>query len=321
MKIGVLIAMDAAGGANSLQAARLGHLLRNEYVYAVAGWGAEALEVESLPCMRTTSGYLDSLRSAVDAFLSIEPDVYILMGGDGLASYVAERLLVNGCSNPKLIGIKGGTANAGPIISLTLEEFSMMTISNLEFEPCDVLLAYIDNRQLALGFNDLVLGNTLLSTIDGQKLTISARTLAIEGRKEVIRPMDRIADNLYVMKNGQYVPFGLLAPAQAVLSSLDRDRTYGRAVLGALCSAAGNRHVAALSLISSPVVSFEKLSQGESEFMSVSQLLFREGDELVLSGLIGETCLIADGNPYLLPDGCLKVRVIKDAVQVIRRSI
>ncbi len=88
-------------------------------------------------------------------------------------------------------------------------------------------------RFLALGFNDLVLGNTLLSTINGQALTIDALRLAREGVKAPAAPLGGISKDLRVIKNGMEVTGGLASPAQAVLSTLQQDDTYGRAVMGA----------------------------------------------------------------------------------------
>lgn len=319
MNIAVLVAKQAAGGRAARQAHRLGQLFQGHRVISVLGWGGEELGGKVLPQGPAEEGYLDSLHRAVDALCGEDADLYVLLGGDGLASYVAGRLLDRGVKQPCILGIAGGTANVGPVIVLTLEELRTHPIDSLSFVSCDALEAFDAGRSLALGFNDLVLGNTLISTMDGKALTIDAARLAVDGIKLPAAPAEAIAANLRVKKNDRSVPLGLAAPAQAVLSTISRDRSYGRGVMGALCFGAGLAHVAALALLSAPVVSFETGPAGLDAFLTASQLIFQEEDTLVLDGLYPETCLIADGNPFLLSKGRVSVRIRKDAVKVVCR--
>jgi hypothetical protein len=319
MNIAVLVGKEAAGGRAAHQAARLATMLRGHKVHSVAGWGGEEIggTVHQAPAVQT--GYVASLHAAVDTLHGQDPAFYLLLGGDGLASYVAGRLVQAGAVRPKILGLAGGTANVGPIIALTLDELEDLPLHQISFVCCDALEARDGERFLALGFNDLVVGNTLLSTMDGQVLTIDALRLAQEGVKASAVPVSNISKALRVTKNGKEVPCGLASPAQAVLSTLQHDNTYGRAVLGALCMAAGERHMAALVLLDIPVVSFEKRPEGDTAFMTASQLLFKSGDMLCLSGLSPGVCLVADGNPFPLENGSLRVRIMEDAVMVLEK--
>jgi len=319
MNIAVLVGKEAAGGRAAHQAARLATMLRGHKVHSVAGWGGEEIggTVHQAPAVQT--GYVASLHAAVDTLHGQDPAFYLLLGGDGLASYVAGRLVQTGAARPKILGLAGGTANVGPIIALTMDELESLSQDQINFVCCDALEARDGARFLALGFNDLVLSNTLLSTINGQTLTIDALRLAREGVKTPAAPLGSISKDLRVIKNGKEVSGGLASPAQAVLSTLQQDNTYGRAVMGALCMAAGDRHTAALTLLDAPVVSFENRPEGETAFMTASQLLFRSGDKLSFRGLFPEVCLVADGNPFPLENGNLCVRLVEDAVMVFER--
>ena len=319
MNIAVLVGKEAAGGRAAQQAARLAVALRGHRVHAVAGWGGEEIGGTVHKAPAAEAGYVASLHAAVDVLYEQDPALYLLLGGDGLASYVASRLVQTGAARPRILGIAGGTANVGPIIALTTDELESLPLDKISFVCCDALEARDGARFLALGFNDLVLGNTLLSTINGQALTIDALRLAREGVKTPAAPLGSISKDLRVIKNGKEVSGGLASPAQAVLSTLQQDDTYGRAVMGALCMAAGDRHTAALTLLDAPVVSFESRPEGKTAFMTASQLLFRSGDELSLHGLFPEVCLAADGNPFLLENGSLSVRLVEDAVMVYER--
>ena len=319
MNIAVLVGKEAAGGRAAHQAARLAAMLKGHRLYSVAGWGGEEIGGTMLKAPAAEAGYVVSLHAAVDALHERNPAFYLLLGGDGLASYVAGRLVQTGAVRPKILGLAGGTANVGPIIALTMDELKNLSLDQISFVCCDALEARDGERFLALGFNDLVVGNTLLSTMDGQVLTIDALKLARDGVKAPAVPVSSISKALHVTKNGKETPGGLVSPAQAVLSTLQQDNTYGRAVLGVLCAAAGERHAAALVLLDSPVVSFEKYPEGDIAFMTASQLLFRSGDILSLSGLSPEVCLVADGNPFPLENGSLHVRLVENAVMVLER--
>lgn len=318
MRFAVLMAPGAGEGKAARAAKTAAAWLRGHELASVPGWGAEVFGGEAcVPAL--TGSYLGDLAAAVDALEAGKPDCYVLVGGDGLCAYVADRLVTRGRPQPRLVGIAGGTANVGPIIALRAEELAGIDADSLRFEPCDGLEARDASGHLAYGFNDLVLGNTLLATCEGQMATVSARVLALEGLKKREEPLARIAEKLTVLKNGEPVPGGIPSPAQAVASCLNRDRTYGRAVMGALCFSAGEAHAAGLALLSDPVISLGETAAGYRRFLSASQLIFMPEDELAVSGFGPESCLIADGNPYLIAGPELTIRIKTDLIRVLKR--
>lgn len=308
-----------AGEGKAVQAAKMAAAwLRGHELASVSGWGAEVFGGKvCAPAL--TGSYLEDLAAAVDALEAGKPDCYVLAGGDGLCAYVADRLVTRGRPQPCLVGIAGGTANVGPIIALRAEELARIDAGGLCFEPCDGLEARDASGHLAYGFNDLVLGNTLLATCEGRMAIVSARALATGGLKKREEPLAQIAEALKVLKNGEPVPGGIPSPAQAVASCLNRDRIYGRAVMGALCFSAGEAHAAGLALLSDPAIAPGEMSAGYRRFLNASQLIFMPEDELAVSGFGPETCLIADGNPYLIEGPELTIRIKPDLIRVLKR--
>jgi L-iditol 2-dehydrogenase len=184
---------------------------------------------------RGGGGYVARLHAIVDALAAENPDFYLVAGGDGLAAYVAGRLLRTGHAHPRLLGVAMGTANVGPIISFSAADLKRTAPEKLSFLPCGAIEAFDGDVPVAFGFNDVVLGNTILGTIDGAARPISACAMAQDGSKVPAEPLSDIGESLVIRKNGVRSPSPLNHTAQIVVSAMERESLYGRAVTGMLC--------------------------------------------------------------------------------------
>ena len=108
--------------------------------------------------------------------------------------------------------------------------------------------------------------------------------------------------------------------AQMIVSPVAPDRFYGRAYTGLLCYTPGSPYQAAAYVSPHPAVSMEEDDAGFSSWRPGAQLLLSEADFLRLDHLRSDVCAVADGNPYLLPEGSVTLHYVPDLIRVLKRS-
>lgn len=299
MKAAVLMNPFAGGAsriretANAIEAFCAGGEILSAAPYggALFAFARQVRVDETLP-------YVLRLYAAVDALAAERPDCFIVAGGDGMAAYVASRLLKTGCSRPRLLGVKMGTANVGPIVSIDAATLKSMRYDELPFRPLGAIEAFDGEESVAFAFNDAVLGDTLISTVGGKACTISARLLAERGESAPKDPTESLG-TFTLEKNGARLKSALPRVSQIVVSCVERENLFGRAVTGMLCFTAGRAERAALILSERPLITLNPDARGYTSLAMSEQLLFSETDRIRVGGLNEDVMLIADGNPYL----------------------
>jgi hypothetical protein len=246
------------------------------------------------------ASYVASIRGATACLASRAPDLFICVGGDGLASYVADALVGIGAASVPMLGVAAGTANVGPIVTVGPAELARLRVDELRFVRIGAIDVAIGGRHVGYGFNDVVIGTTFLGTVDGRGVSLSARAMATRGERALEEPDPRIAgEGFGVEKNGMKVPGGIARPAQIIASPLGEREFYGRAVTGALCESAHSANKAAVALLDSIVVKLSGVDHGLADFARVDHLLFGLGDRVLLRGLSERAEVVVDGNPFL----------------------
>jgi hypothetical protein len=253
--------------------------------------------------------YKAMLRQAVLDMLALKPEFFITVGGDGLAAYVADVLITTGgaqrtYATVPIMGIAAGTANVGPIVSIRPDQLNGLDLKALKRIPAGAVQVQDGADVVGYGFNDVIIGNSLLTTIGGETENISVEELVTHDRKVVIRPGTRIAGvGFQVFLNGSPVAIdGYPQPLdikQIVVTSLQFDRLYGRAIMGALVRGGYEEHVAAIGLSDRVIVDSAPAAGADQVFTTMRQLTFTEGDFVVLGGFAEDAHLVIDGNPYL----------------------
>lgn len=288
-------------------------------LYGVAGYGGELLP-ETLP-EPAPGTYLGRFSEAMTSLLAKEPDLLISIGGDGTSAYAADWLLRNGIRLP-IFGFGAGTANVGPIVT-EHDPADLPEPDDLEVVTMGAIEALdAGGNHIAYGFNDLVLGNTLLGSVDGQTVTLDAYAMASEGAKRTCGCLETIAGPTFtVRKNGSELPTRFAKIGQLVASTIEKEQEsfYGRAVTGLLCFTPGSPHRAAVYLSTVPIISCVESPEGFEDWMCGAQLLLQEGDTLQVEGLAPTVCAVADGNPYLLPGGSVTLRYVPNLLKVLTR--
>lgn len=262
-----------------------------------------------------SGGYVQVLGNITRTLLAQEPTLLISVGGDGIASYIADAMLTAGFHVP-MMGIAAGTANVGPIVCMSAEELDRCDASAWEYFTT-AAVEVIAGSHVGYAVNDVVIGNTFLGTEGDCVVNLSAEAMALRGEKQICNANGNICtEDFRITKNGRIAAHRILRPGQIVASPLDRDRLEGRAVYGALCSAAYTPCKGALALTEQVMISAEAEDAGMESFCPIEHLLFGPGDEVVLTGLTEHAQLILDGNPYIRTSETVVLRYHPDLITV-----
>ena len=318
MRIGVLVNPSAGHGQKARAViSRLEESWQGHELLAMAGPSAPCFTRATL-LPEPDGGYVEKLLGSVRALLDAGAQMIVTLGGDGTAAYAAEALGDARRTVP-LLGIGLGTANVGPIVTLNGDD-PIPPVEALAFVPGDAVAVYSCGRRIAAGYNDVVLGNTYLATVDGETVTADGQTLLTEGRVGRGRPLENVfGPDTRVTKNGRPLPVSLPAVGQAIAAPLSQDRLYGRAVHGIYCYAPDSPTQGALTLSARPLVSYEPDERGYDAFAPEERLLFSAADEISITGLDPSILAVCDGNPWPLAGGAVTLHYVPQDVLIAKR--
>ncbi|MBQ9858601.1 MAG: hypothetical protein IJO77_06320 [Oscillospiraceae bacterium] len=297
--------------------AKLTALFKGHDIITCAGnFGGDYLDGAAVCDADRSGGYVETLGAMTLALLKQQPDIMVSVGGDGIAAYIVDTMLMAGYNVP-MMGVAAGTANVGPIVCIEPEELDQYDASSWNyFKVCAVEVT--SGEHVAFAFNDVVIGNTFLGTSDdGGIVNLGAKAMALEGRKEICSASADICTEAFsITKNGKPVPYRTSKPGQIIISPLDRDRLEGRAIYGALCSAAYSDCKGAIALTENVMISAEAEEEGMESFCPIEHMLFGPADTVVLSGFTEQADLILDGNPYIRNHETVELKFHLDIVTV-----
>ena len=265
----------------------------------------EGLMFPSLPVQlvvpEKAEGYFAVILARVKALAEAGAERFISVGGDGTATYVRNAMYELGINLP-ILGVAAGTANVGPIVSVTLEQLEGRHISEAKEVCYDGIAVSANGQFISLAFNDLIIGDTFLGTINGQPCSLSVRELLEKGEHTPTKPAERIiTDDFVIELNGKELVPNREIIRQIVLSPVAHESHYGRAVYGPVGKCDWCEKKGVIALCDYIVVSFEEDGTGVDRISSTQYLIFGPNDQVALRGFTEDACLICDGNPYLLP--------------------
>ena len=318
MRIGVLVNPSAGHGQKARAViSRLEESWQGHELLAMAGPSAPSFTRATL-LPESDGGYVEKLFGSVRTLLDAGAQMIVTLGGDGTAAYATEALGDARRTVP-LLGIGLGTANVGPIVTLSGDD-PIPPVEALAFVPGDGVAVFSGGRRIAAGYNDVVLGNTYLATVDGETVTADGQTLLTEGKVVRGRPLENVfGPDTRVTKNGRPLPVSLPAVGQAIAAPLSQDRLYGRAVHGIYCYAPDSPTQGALTLSARPLVSYEPDERGYDAFAPEERLLFSAADEIVITGLDPSILAVCDGNPWPLAGGAVTLHYVPQDVLIAKR--
>ena len=265
-----------------------------------------------------TQGYFDAIKAKVKALADAGAERFVSVGGDGTATYVKNAMYELEINFP-ILGVAAGTANVGPIVSVTLEQLEGRHISEAKEVCYDGIAVYVKDKFISLAFNDLIVGDTFLGTIDGQTCSLSVRALLERGEHTPVKPAEHIVTDDFVIElNGKDLVPNREIIRQIVLSPVAHESHYGRAVYGPVGKCDWCEKKGVIALCDYIAVSFEEDGTGVDRISSTQYLIFGPNDQVALRGLTEEACLVCDGNPYLLPDDRFSVRYEPASARTIK---
>lgn len=264
----------------------------------------EGLVFPSLPVQlvvpEKAEGYFAVIRARVKALYEAGAERFISVGGDGTATYVKNAMYELGINLP-ILGVAAGTANVGPIVSVTLDQLEGHHISEAKEVCYDGIAISVNDQFISLAFNDLIIGDTFLGTINGQTCSLSVRELLEKGEHTPVKPAEHIVTDDFVIElNGKELIPNREIIRQIVLSPVAHESHYGRAVYGPVGKCDWCEKKGVIALCDYIAVSFEEDGTGVDRISSTQYLIFGPNDQVVLRGFTEDACLICDGNPYLL---------------------
>lgn len=326
MKVAVLFSPGAGGNAAF---AEVGKVIQSKFadseLYAIEGaYGGMYLENCEILTKSNLKEYIANLHESIQTLVDCDVDLIVSVGGDGLATYIADYLIVRGYDIP-ILGIAGGTANVGPIVSYTLDEFKLLNVERCMPALLDAVEVLIDGKHVSYAFNDVVLGDTFLGMSEGEMANLSIEELLLRNTKKACIPCSQITSSEFEVRlNGTKVfrkeNDENLRIAQIIVSSLQLEPHYGRAIYGPLCSApyTGKQGVVAMS--DAVIVKIGDNEEGVTRFANMRYLLFGESDEIEISGLTKGIHVVCDGNPYLLHHQKLQLRYHKGKIRALKKE-
>ena len=267
---------------------------------ALLGFGVPLTAVEA---STQGLGYFETILARVRALAEAGAERFACVGGDGTATYLRTALYLLGLDLP-ILGVAAGTANVGPIISVRLEDLEGRQVSEARETCCDgVAVLDREGGLVSLAFNDLIVGDTFLATVDGQSCNVSVHALLDAGELTPQTPRE----DLIRLKDVR----------QIVISSVAQESHYGRAVYGPIGKCDWSEKKGLIALCDHIAVTFEENDAGTERFSAMQYLLFGPGDSVALRGFAPEAALVCDGNPYKLVGDAFAVRYEKHLVRII----
>lgn len=249
-------------------------------------------------------------------------DVIMVIGGDGTMSDVAYSVFISGASTP-ILGIGAGSTNAGPLITAKAKEIDQFDPHELFIQEVGGILAFRNGMQAGLGFNDIVFGDTILTTLKGKVVQVSAAQFMM-GKKKPAPPSraGTMRSNVSIERKGKTKLIHKGEFGQMFVSPLE-ERYLGKGLAGGTSLAAVLGLPAGIAITSEPLINY---SIRQEEFLEMEPIVtttasFIEGEEVIVIGLKDGTCLNIDGNPLaiLKTDDEVRLRYIPYAARVLKK--
>jgi len=255
---------------------------------------------------------------------SRQVDLLLVIGGDGTLADVAYALVGSAmAAAPPVMGIGSGSTNVGPLITCIAMEVGNLDIDLLETTLLPAALAKYQGALLGIGFNDCILGFTVIGTLDGQVRDLDARA-KMQGLNVLGQP-DLVGTPLTLVE--RVSPSGIVEVARgdwvsSVAIGFSGPAFFGKAVTGGICLASYLHIPAGCLVTDSPMVRMETTRQEvltlgpvRSQYISFDETMY-----IRVSGMRSGTAVCADGNPLkiLSPDDQVEFWVRPDAVQAVK---
>ena len=307
-RVGLIMNPSAGSGVElALQAVRnvLSNIGAEEVLTGPGKTGSAALEGWSgrivVYDVGAASGR-DQTRALAKRVAGQNVSALVVVGGDGTLADVAQVCIEVGCRTP-ILGIGAGSTNVGRLVSCRAGEASQLHPDKLETWNVDCLNASVNDDLLGRAFNDVVIGYTVVGTIDGQVRDVDAAA-RLQGRLELGTPRPVATSKTRVLrssKDGETV----IAEGESVgtvIAGFAEPAFFGKAVSGGICLAALAGLPAGCLVSSLPLVQVQMSASALLRAAPVisSYVTLSEEVSIVVEKVRDAAVLCVDGNPLRL---------------------
>ena len=229
-------------------------------------------------------------------------DAVIVVGGDGTLADVA-YVFSQFKDSPPLLGIGAGSTNAGALITCSADRIDSLIPTMLEAVPVNALLAYVNDSLVGVGFNDCVLGFTVVATLDGKLRDVGVAE-KFSGQTIPALPASIGLHQTQVERIGpqgrHMIAFG--ESVATIIIGLAEASFIAKAVTGGVCLTAFSGLQAGCLVADQPLVQVELKSDDVLALPPIhsSYLSFSERDRVHVRGVRDGTGLCVDGTPLRL---------------------
>jgi len=240
--------------------------------------------------------YRDSVNAGKS--LSCAVDLIVFFGGDG----TAVDIIVGMKEENKLIplaGVATGTACCGPFITFrSVEDLINFDFTGINPSWVRGLNVYSNNQFLGTSFIDVVIGDTLVSTVDGEKRTVAAYDFYYYHKRVIKKPGYIELAGSSVIVNQKNIPLGKKLSQIIISPFSDREKNYylSKAVTGLFCHLPYSTNSYGMIISSEPIIFF--MEDNSLPYCSeLKQIIFSQTDLIYISNF--DAFCIIDGNPKI----------------------
>jgi NAD kinase len=248
-------------------------------------------------------------------------DALVVGGGDGTLADVAQ-VSVETNSQVPILGIGCGSTNVGRLITLPADRASEFDLTRVETWSPDCLLVSVNGARLGLAFNDIVIGYTVVGTIDGRRQDLDAYE-RMGGKLVAARARPAGGPQVRVTRidSGAETVVGEGLGVGTVIFGFAEPRFVGKAIAGAVCLAALCGLPAGCLVCDKPLAVVDIAADALRTTSPIASrfVAFDEGMEIRIEGIEGSV-LCTDGNPLhrLQPTDRVTVAFRQKAVTAVR---
>jgi len=226
-----------------------------------------------------------------------EMDMILSFGGDGTVSDLIYGMRSTGKQVP-IANVALGTANCGPFTAFrSAEDVARFDFNRIAPQWTRGLDVFEDGQYRGTAFNDVVISDTLVSTVDNEIKTVDAARFFYQSERILKHPGTIDTEDCFVAVNGRAIlPQGRIS--QIILSpfSQKEEQFYAfRAVNGLFCKIPYCDSHSGMILSSQPIICIDDHS--DSACADVRQVIFRDKD-VVQASNFNAFCIL-DGNPRI----------------------
>ena len=240
--------------------------------------------------------YRDSVNAGKS--LSCAVDLIVFFGGDGTAVDIILGMREENELVP-LAGVATGTACCGPFIAFrTVDDIMNHDFSSIYPTWVRGLNVYNNNQLLGTSFIDVVIGDTLVSTVDDKKNIVDAYNFYYYHKRVIKKPGYIELAGSSVIMNTENLPIGEKVSQIIISPFSEREKNYylSKAVTGLFCHLPYSSNSFGMIISSEPIIFF--MEDNSLPYCSeLKQIIFSQTDLIYISNF--DAFCIIDGNPKI----------------------